>query len=105
MTDNLAAAIATRLRGIADWHQQWARFVPRGSWHDNVATDLAGAADACERLAQEIVRLQGAANADEERLRRAATDAGIPYFGCDTPEHLAQEIARLTAVLARKEKG
>jgi len=43
--------------------------------------------------------------ADDERLEAAANKAGVPYFGCDTADHLADVIIeqRLEiAVLKRK---
>jgi len=46
-----------------------------------------------------ITDLEGAARADEERLRAAAERAGITYVGCDTPDALAERIAELEAAL------
>lgn len=43
----------------------------------------------------EIALLRGAAEADEKRLRDAAAAAGIVWFGCDTPEVLADTIGEL----------
>lgn len=49
-----------------------------------------------------IVELRGAAEADEQRLRDAAACAGVGWFGCDTPEVLADTIAELRAALRTK---
>lgn len=38
--------------------------------------------------------------ADKERLVKAAEMIGMPYFGCDTPEHLADEILVNRATIA-----
>jgi hypothetical protein len=46
-----------------------------------------------------IEALEGAAKADAERLQDAANRAGVEYFGCDTPEHLADRIEALEAAL------
>lgn len=45
--------------------------------------------------ASQVSGLRGAMAADEERLRKAASDAGIKWFGCDTPEQLAETILEL----------
>lgn len=42
-----------------------------------------------------IEALEGAARADDERLRKAALWAGIGYVGCDTPAALANRVAEL----------
>ncbi len=53
--------------------------------------------------------LDGAARADEQRLRGAAECAGVGWFGCDTPEVLADTIGALrvdlAAALARAEEA
>ena len=53
--------------------------------------------------------LDGAARADEQRLRDAAECAGVGWFGCDTPEVLADTIGALrvdlAAALARAEEA
>lgn len=41
---------------------------------------------------EEIWHLKGAMKADDERLVAAALKAGIPYFGCDTADQLAETI-------------
>jgi hypothetical protein len=50
-------------------------------------------------LRERVQLLEGAARADEERLIKAAEKAGMVYWGCDTPDHLADTILEL------KEKG
>jgi hypothetical protein len=50
-----------------------------------------------DEQAKRIATLEGAAKADEGRLIAAAKKAGIEYFGCDTPDHLADRIAELIA--------
>lgn len=59
-----------------------------------------------------IGELEGAANADEIRLRQASETAGVGYFGCDTPEVMAdtigelrESIRSLRALVADLEKG
>lgn len=46
---------------------------------------------------ERISSLEGAAKADEARLIAAAKKAGIAYFGCDTPDHLADRVLELDA--------
>lgn len=55
-------------------------------------------------LRAELAELKVSAKADEERLRQAAQRAGIEWYGCDTPEHLADEIVTLRAELADAKK-
>ena len=50
-----------------------------------------------DQMAEQIRLLRGAMAADDERLRRAAEQAGILYVSCDTAEALAEQIARLSA--------
>jgi hypothetical protein len=47
-----------------------------------------------------VAILRGAAAADEERMIAAAAKAGIPYYDCDTPDWLAEEVVGLRAELA-----
>lgn len=59
-----------------------------------------------EALQRQMSLEHGAARADEERLIAAAKRAGITYWGCDTPDMLAEEIVSLrAAVEATKEKS
>ena len=55
-------------------------------------------------LQTENALLKGAAQADDERLRDAAKTAEITYFGCDTPEHLADKVVELKQRLSDTEK-
>lgn len=52
--------------------------------------------------AKRIAELEGAAKADEGRLIAAAKKAGIEYFGCDTPDHLADRVAELENALVEE---
>jgi hypothetical protein len=52
--------------------------------------------------AKRIAELEGAAKADEGRLIAAAKKAGIEYFGCDTPDHLADRVAELEKALVEE---
>lgn len=63
--------------------------------------DLATALRAADRRIAELV---GAADADENRLRQAAECAGVGYFGCDTPEVLADTIGELRQRIAELER-
>ena len=54
-----------------------------------------------EELMGEIATLKGSIAADDERLVKAAERAGIPYFSCDTAEHLADTVIELRADLDR----
>lgn len=56
-----------------------------------------------DHMAEQIRLLRGAMAADDERLRRAAEQAGILYVSCDTAEALAEQIARLSAQVAELE--
>ncbi len=56
-----------------------------------------------DQMAEQIRLLRGAMAADDERLRRAAEQAGILYVSCDTAEALAEQIARLSAQVAELE--
>jgi hypothetical protein len=47
-----------------------------------------------------LAQLRGAMQADDERLRVAGGRVGL-FFGCDTPEHLADEIEQVRASLAQ----
>ena len=52
-----------------------------------------------ERQQRRIAELEGAARADDERLRAAAERAGIAWVGCDTPDALAERVVELEAAL------
>lgn len=56
-----------------------------------------------DQMAEQIRLLRGAMAADDERLRRAAEQAGILYVSCDTAEALAEQITRLSAQVAELE--
>ena len=56
-----------------------------------------------DQMAEQIRLLRGAMAADDERLRRAAEQAGILYVSCDTAEALAEQIARLSAQVRKLE--
>ena len=55
-----------------------------------------------KEMKKRIAELEGAAKADERRLIAAAKKAGIEYFGCDTPDHLADRVLELQEVLVEE---
>lgn len=50
---------------------------------------------------REIEGLRRTADNDDARLREAASRAGITYWGCDTPDALADEVSRLRTEVER----
>jgi len=50
-----------------------------------------------DEVQAEIDRLNKIIAIDDERLIKASERAGIPYTGCDTAEHLSDEIIELKA--------
>ena len=54
---------------------------------------------AIEAAYDRIADLEGAAKADEARMIAAAKKARVVYFGCDTPDHMADRIAELEEAL------
>lgn len=56
--------------------------------------------DEIDRLTAELKSWDGIINADKARLIEAAERVGM-NFGCDTPEHMADEIIELRAELDR----
>lgn len=55
------------------------------------------------RLQRENAELRGAIKAQEERNSAACERVGLPPFGCDTPDHLVDEIESLRAKLEAAE--
>jgi hypothetical protein len=64
----------------------------------NLQTALVARDQMIAAQAKRIAELEGAAKADDGRLIAAAKNAGIGYFGCDTPVHLAERIAELQSL-------
>ena len=61
-----------------------------------------GADMAIDELTEEIGLLKGSVVADERRLRAAEQRVfGDVTFGCDAPDHFADEIERLRTALGR----
>lgn len=60
---------------------------------------LAKRTDRMRDLLGELALVRGAMRADDERLRLAGERVGIEY-GCDTAEHMADEIEALRAEVA-----
>ena len=54
---------------------------------------------AIEAAYDRIADLEGAAKADEARMIAATKKARVVYFGCDTPDHMADRIAELEEAL------
>lgn len=50
---------------------------------------------------KEVAELRTASKQDELRLREAAERAGVGWFGCDTPDHLAEKVLELRAALRK----
>lgn len=90
--DELIAIYDEMTQGVRDTH--------KSDWED-IAESLATALRAADRRIAELV---GAADADENRLRQAAECAGVGYFGCDTPEVLADTIGELRQRIAELER-
>ena len=65
---------------------------------------LSDLAAALRSARERIAELEGASSADENRLRQASESAGVGYFGCDTPEVLADTIADLRTRITELER-
>lgn len=76
-----------------------ATFTATGNPIDETLKLLVDQAGMLPAALDRISELESSAKADEARLIAAAEKARITYFGCDTPDHLADRILELEEAL------
>jgi cell division septum initiation protein DivIVA len=90
------AEIETAKKTIADQAKRISELDKEAQEYHDRKEDFATALSAANKR---IAELEGSAKADESRLIAAAEKARITYFGCDTPDHLADRILELESFL------